>query len=453
MTMAQIKVDFLHTVGAIKPMHAVNNGPAAKSPNPNSWGGHSNIREYMAAGIPFARNHDASFYSGYGNEHTVDVHAIFPHFDADVNDPASYDFTCTDNYILTTEATGTETFYRLGSRIEHEIKKYGTLVPRDYQKWAEICEHIIRHYTEGWADGYQLKLRYWEIWNEPDLDPDDATDKRCWGGTRAQFFEFFNVAHAHLKKCFPHLKIGGPAIAGNMEWAEAFLAQLKAPLDFFSWHIYAHEVEKIADKAKRVRALLDQYGYTETESILNEWNYVLGWHGDDIIYSHIVKRKSKGAAFTLGTMCACQQGGALDMLMYYDARPTSWNGLFDLGQLGKCTLKGYYPFVMFNTLYRLGDSAALHCEEPNLYACAAVNGDQAAVVLTHFNDDDKADAKEVTLDLSGFGGENGTELEIYLLDESNDLTLRDTVTFYGNRLMWKIEVPNYTSYLLKLKKI
>lgn len=86
--MAQIKVDFLHTVGAIKPMHAVNNGPVAKSPNPNSWGGRSNMNEYRAAGIPFARNHDASFYDSYGNEHTVDVHAIFPRFEADVNSRA-----------------------------------------------------------------------------------------------------------------------------------------------------------------------------------------------------------------------------------------------------------------------------------------------------------------------------------------------------------------------------
>ena len=451
--MAQIKVDFTRTVGVIKPMHAVNNGPVAKSPNPNSWGGRSNMAEYRAAGIPFARNHDASFYDSYGNEHTVDVHAIFPRFEADVNDPASYDFFCTDNYILTTEAAGTETFYRLGSRIEHAIKKYGTLVPKDYRKWAEICEHIIRHYTEGWADGYHLKLRYWEIWNEPDLDPDDATDKRCWGGTRAEFFEFFNVAHAHLKKCFPHLKIGGPAIAGNMEWAEAFLAQLKAPLDFFSWHIYAHEVEKIADKAKRVRALLDKYGYTETESILNEWNYVLGWKGDDLGYSHIVKRKAKGAAFTLGTMCACQRDGALDMLMYYDARPTTWNGLFDLYQLGKCTLKGYYPFVMFNTLYRMGESAEVDWAGENVYACAAKNGDSAAVVLTHFNDDDMAVAKEIGVDLSGFGGENGTEMEVWLLDEAHDLIRVETVTFFGERLLWKHTVPNFTSYLLKLKKL
>jgi hypothetical protein len=188
------------------------------------------------------------------------------------------------------------------------------------------------------------------------------------------------------------------------------------------------------------------------ESILNEWNYVLGWRGDDIIYSHIAKRKLKGAAFTLGTMCACQQGGALDMLMYYDARPTAWNGLFNFSQLGKCTLKGYYPFVMFNTLYRLGESVAVAWEEPNLYACAARNETDGALVLTHFNDTDQSEPKDITLELCGYSNENGTELEIYLLDEEHDLTLKESIVFYGDRLLWKTKLPNFTSYLLKLKK-
>ena len=447
--MNNVKFDFGNIVGAVKPMHAVNNGPVYKFAVDQRI---TNMDSFRAAGIPYARNHDASFCATYGGEHVVDVAFIFTDFDKDPYDPASYDFTLTDEYLRVCEYSGTEVFYRLGSKIEHWAKKYNTLPPKDFKKWAVICEHIIRHYCYGWADGYNMNIKYWEIWNEPDLDPDDATDKRCWSGTRAQFFEFFHVAATHLKACFPHLKIGGPAIAGNMEWAEAFLAQLKAPIDFFSWHIYAHEVEKIADKAKRVRDLLDQYGYHHVESILNEWNYVLGWRGDDIIYSHIAKRKLKGAAFTLGTMCACQQGGALDMLMYYDARPTAWNGLFDFSQLGKCTLKGYYPFVMFNTLYRLGESVAVAWEEPNLYACAARNETDGALVLTHFNDTDQSEPKDITLELCGYGNENGTELEIYLLDEEHDLTLKESIVFYGDRLLWKTKLPNFTSYLLKLKK-
>ena len=101
------------------------------------------------------------------------------------------------------EMAGTKVFYRLGSKIEHWPKKYGTLPPKDFKKWAVICEHIIKHYNEGWANGFHKNIEYWEIWNEPNLDPDDSTHKRCWGGTKLQFFEFYDVAATHLKQCFP----------------------------------------------------------------------------------------------------------------------------------------------------------------------------------------------------------------------------------------------------------
>ena len=70
--MANITVDFSKPIGAIKPMHSVNNGPAGSRVR-----GTGNFVAYQAAGIPMARNHDASFYSGYGGEHTVDIHRIF----------------------------------------------------------------------------------------------------------------------------------------------------------------------------------------------------------------------------------------------------------------------------------------------------------------------------------------------------------------------------------------
>ncbi|MBQ2668665.1 MAG: hypothetical protein IJF56_08585, partial [Clostridia bacterium] len=164
--MSKVHVNFGKTIGKIKVMHAVNNGPFVAGKDQTR----GNQDDWQAARIPYARNHDASFFSGYGGEHTVDVHAIFPNFDADVNDPVSYDFPCTDLYLKQTIQYGTEPFYRLGSKIEHGVKKYGTVKPKDFQKWAEICEHIIRHYTEGWADGFHHTITYWEIWNEPDLD-------------------------------------------------------------------------------------------------------------------------------------------------------------------------------------------------------------------------------------------------------------------------------------------
>ena len=77
----------------IKPMHSVNNGPVYKFAADQRI---TNIDAYRAAGIPLARNHDASFNATYGGEHIVDINFIFRDFDADPTDPASYDFTLTD---------------------------------------------------------------------------------------------------------------------------------------------------------------------------------------------------------------------------------------------------------------------------------------------------------------------------------------------------------------------
>ena len=456
--MANVAIEFSRTVGKIKPMHAVNNGPSCAVGNHiGGWGDptkgrNGNLAEFKAAGIPYARTHDSSFYSKYGLEHTIDVHAVFPNFDADPYSPDSYDFVCTDHYLDMIEAGGAKIFYRLGSRIEHEAKKYGTLVPKDYKKWAVICEHIIRHVTEGWANGTYRDVEYWEIWNEPDLDADDAQNKRTWGGTQQEFFDFYHVAATHLKACFPHLKIGGPALAVHYDFAEKFLAQLKAPLDFFSWHCYAHDIEKAKNRALNMRALLDKNGFEKTESILNEWNYVQGWSGDEMSYSLISLKSLKGAAFNLATMCTAQKG-PVDMLMYYDARPCTWNGLFDFVQIGKVTTKAYFSFPMFDALYQLGSEVYSESDDPDVYVLAAKNENEAALLLTHFNNDDADEGAELSLDLRGFSSENGVEATVYLHDEENDLQRVESIVYYGEKIVIKRPLPNFTCYLLKLKKL
>ena len=142
-----VAVDANATRGPIKLMNAVNNGPT----KPRSDQSRGNFDEYAALKIPYARTHDASICYAYGAHHTVDISAVFPDFDADVEDPASYDFTLTDEYLGNIRAAGTEPYYRLGQSIEHWIKKYGVNPPKDFAKWARICEHIIRHYNEGWG--------------------------------------------------------------------------------------------------------------------------------------------------------------------------------------------------------------------------------------------------------------------------------------------------------------
>ena len=446
--MVNIDIDFNSEIGKIKPMHAVNNGPVYKyAPDQRI----TNVDSYREAGIPYARTHDAAFYEDYGGEHIVDVHAIFPNFESDPYAPQSYDFELTDDYLKMIEMAGTKVFYRLGSKIEHWPKKYGTLPPKDFKKWAVICEHIIRHYNEGWANGFFKNIEYWEIWNEPNLDPDDSTHKKTWGGTKLQFFEFYHVAATHLKQCFPNLKIGGPALAIDLQWAEDFLSQLKAPLDFFSWHTYSTDPREVSGTAEQIRALLDRYGFSQAENILDEWNYVADLEGDGWIRSLKTEKSLKGASFIAGTMCMCQSS-SLDMLMYYDARPCAMNGMYNTDLVCEC-LKGYYPFKMFNTLYTLGRSAEVSCEGDNLYACAARNDGNAAVMVTHYCDEDATLPEEIKLNIQGFSCDKGVKAQFYLLDETHDLTLVREEILSGQRFSVFLTAPLFSSYLITLTKI
>ncbi len=436
-----MKVNFGKTSGKIKPMNAVNNGPAA----PNDRLLKSNFELYKSLKIPYARTHDSSYFITYGGEHTVDVHRIFKNFDADENDPVSYIFEPTDYYLKNIEAAGTKVFYRLGASIEHGYK-YGTIPPKDNLKWARICEHIIRHYTEGWANGFYMDIEYWEIWNEPDCFNSDGSNP-CWQGTIEEFFEFYATAAKYLKEKFPKLKIGGPAIAYWYEnYSKQFLnamVERNVPLDFFSIHWYGSDAYKMNEQILDAKRCLLAHGYDNTELILNEFNYAgNGW--DEATLK--TQLNLKGAALISSAM-AISQASPLDMLMYYGAQPLLMNGILGKG----CEkLKGYYIYSMFAELMQLGGYAESE-DERDIFSCAATNGDTHAIMVTHYSDDDKAPAREVKADIT-LPSAGKWRVEYILLNDMYDNTLIHTELICAESFSAHLNMPVFSTYFLRITK-
>ena len=383
-----VTVDVNQEVGQIKMMNAANNGPYEE-----------NLKEYKALRVPYARTHDTPHR---WNSHTVDINQLFPDWDANVNNPKSYDFTLTDSLLAVMMRAGTKPFFRLGQSIEHDPKKYGVYPPKNYKKWAKICEHVIRHYNEGWADGHHWNIEYWEIWNEPDLDaPGDRwkTDPRCWGGPLEEFHKLYEVTAKHLKKCFPDVKIGGPAFANPRKYGPPFLDYVKAtgtPLDFFSWHMYHRRPHRVEEDVFKVREILDERGFNEVESILNEWNYVKRWEEPDH-YSTRVRLSIKGAAYVAAIMSTCQDP-PVDMLMYYDLRPNvSYNGAFSAYHYD--ILPAYWSLYYWAELADYGTQIKSECAESDIYTTAVKSSDgKLRLLLTRYNEDKPEEAlKDVTV--------------------------------------------------------
>ena len=386
--MATIKLDTSKQLKAIKPLHAGGQPPVTSTAKDTYF-------HYLTeAGIPYSRLHDVS--GSFGGGKYVDIPNVFRDFDADVNDPASYDFTFTDLLIKQLVEAGVEPYYRLGVTIEnaYKVKSYWIDPPKDYDKWARICEHIIRHYTEGWADGFFYKITYWEIWNESDNKP-------LWTGSFEDFYRLYDVTAKHLKACFgDKIKVGAYGSSGfygvaggndpfNMTEAtyqrylnffHGFMAYVKeqnTPIDFFSWHSYAPTMNTIR-MDKWVEEQLIAYGYGHIESHLNEWNPFQEEAGN-----------GHHAAEVASTLLALQNGRA-DMTCIYDMRISGpdYSSFFDVKT--KLPHQTYYTFVAFNALYKLGTQVECISDADGVFAVAATDGRKNALMISNISGTNQA---------------------------------------------------------------
>ncbi len=410
-----IKIDFGKKTGKkVQALHGFNGGAMTKvfTYDARPW--------YVEGGFPYSRMHDSEY--PYGSGEFVDIPCIFKNFDADENDPASYSFAMTDEYIKQTIATGSKIFYRLGVSIEHAPTKLYVHPPKDYAKWARICEHIIRHYTEGWANGYHWNIEYWEIWNEADLDKDETNPerKRCWTSSAEEFGKFYTVAARHLKSCFPNLMIGGCGFTTSVNWfIEDFFKYIsaqspKVPMDFYSWHRYTPNPDSFVERANAARDLLIRYGYGDIPSVLDEWNYSSGGNRQNRAESYRIMKDERGAAFYAAALAALQERSDVSIATNFESDVVKeYCGIFDVDEMciGGFTkgpdflatvkpTKGFYAFKMFNLLYRLGDQVALTTDDESVYATAAAGDDGVGVLAANAS----SEAKTVAFDLTGIKG-------------------------------------------------
>ena len=414
--MSLIEVNFQSdTVRNIQPLHGMNSGPMTKVFTYDAR------PLFVRAGFPYARLHDVEY--PYGSGEFVDIPCIFRNFDADETREENYNFALTDVYLEKCMEVGCEPLFRLGVSIEHAPVKRHVFPPKDFFKWARICEHIIRHYTEGWANGYTWNIRYWEIWKEADNCARGGTN--MWCGTPEQFYELYCVSAVHLKKCFPHLKIGGCGYTrGVNSFTEEFFQYITSrpepvPLDFYSWHRYTADIENIVTESAKVDGLLAKYGYTDTENVFDEWNYMRDWK--DQADSYIVLKNHVGAAFCAGVLCSMQTKTSIHLAAYFEADVVKeWCGIFTVDKMGigaqKATvapLKPYYAFEAFNELYTMGSEKKVYCDSDTLCAAAASDGERAGLLISNYSDEDT----ELELSLSGIP--EGM-LEIRLTDEHRD---------------------------------
>jgi xylan 1,4-beta-xylosidase len=287
----QIRVDASRPAGKLRSLQGVNGAPAQGFHKPErfAFGGWNVPGDwdatpgYHQARIDLIRTHDAygpgDIDARFPDAPGVLIDAdrthlsLFPDPKADPKDPKSYHFGPTDRLIASIKGVGAEVIFRLGRSEGSNVEP-----PEDLDRYAEVAKHIVLHYNRGWAKGFHYRIRYWEVWNEPDLG------KIFWGGSPQHYFELYEKIARAVKKADRRALVGGPAIArpnDDNPYVDDFLEYVRArkvPLDFYSWHWYATDSNDPLDVVRvgrAVRERLDQYGFKKTLSVLDEWNYGL----------------------------------------------------------------------------------------------------------------------------------------------------------------------------------
>jgi xylan 1,4-beta-xylosidase len=378
-------VDAARSTGKIKAMQDLDNGPLCQR------GIVDLTKYYKELGVHWVRLHDVPWT--YDN--SFDINYVFPTWDADPDKPQNYDFTQTDYYLNTITSQGMAVIYRLGYSAEYKTAVHHNVPPSSYDKFAEISAHIIQHHNQGWANGQHDGIRYWEIWNEPD-------GHSFWAGTPEQFYQLYAVTAKALKKQYPSLKFGGPALAGNLTFLEGFLKyahEHQVPVDFVSWHIYTQDAAEVTRRANKVHALMVQYGYPNAQSILDEWNYgPSDWKrlfvdADASRTYFDATQNAFGSAFDAAVLIGLQDA-PVDIATYYSGTTLMW-GLFTSSGAPQ---KPYFAFLAFRRMLdspnRLGVSLA---PDGVVKVLAGVSDDKQTIRILMANPTKNTQSVQITL--------------------------------------------------------
>lgn len=417
-----LTVDFAQTNGLLRPLHGINKGPL-------EFGGLIDLtEEHRQLGIPFTRLHDCH----WPNPDVVDIHAVFPLAGADPSRPENFQFAATDEYLARVRASGAKIVYRLGESIEHTPVKRYVHPPRDMNRWADICLGIVRHYNEGWANGFRHDIRYWEIWNEPENRP------AMWSGSDEDYFRLYETTALAIRKEFPNLKIGGPSIGapGSFKarrfqptaFVTNFLALCRReslPLDFFSWHCYTDDPIEFVRRAKAIRDLLDSYGFTKTESHLNEWNYLPGntWSPGGKSARPEARQRyyeemsgTPGAAFIAATLIELQDA-PVDMANLFHGGI----GVFGLFNEHGVPTKNYYGMQAFQNLLATPYRVVAHGGHAGSLAVAAGHDAaqaHASVLLSHL----KGETNTIELNLRSLPSPGPIAYDVMVVERGRNPT-------------------------------
>lgn len=176
------------------------------------------------------------------------------------------------------------------NKTRYKGKTINTSVPSDYLAWEELCFEYTKHILQRYGTQIVSKW-YLQCFNEPDIPQFFMSELEGNSeNTLIRLAEYCKLYEAFEKGVMiaggEKLRIGGPALAGSIDFFEDFLNYVNKKglkLDFLSLHNYGTNPVKLSDgtcplsvknnvnKHLKYLDVIRAKGFDNTEIIYDEW--------------------------------------------------------------------------------------------------------------------------------------------------------------------------------------
>lgn len=240
-----------------------------------------------------------------------------------------------------------------------------------------------------WARAKGIRVRYWEIGNEPDIFAVTQSDP---GMTPDRYCRVFRAQAAAIKAVDPSARVAGPGVSGGKpgrdQFLEAFVKECGDAVDVLTWHLYPTQGE-LDDEAALATAneaddTVEAYRALWADPVRNPkghgrsvelgvTEYGLSW-----MTSRMHHLTDMPAAMWAMEVALRLDARGVASAHYFNFQGIGGHGLLDQSGVRRPT---WYAFTLLATLS--GNLVAASTPDPDLWTHAARDGNRLDVIVTN----------------------------------------------------------------------
>ena len=173
------------------------------------------------------------------------------------------------------------------NKTRYKGKMWNSMPPKDCRVWEEICREYTQHLVDRY--GFDIVSKwYFHCFNEPDI-PAFFLSNLDSQKTEERLLAYCPMYEGFVKGVLSvddRLRIGGPALAGRMDFLKGFPEYVKQKglrLDYVALHNYGTEpdelisgkrkfdVENNIEKHQKYLDVINSCGFSGAELVIDEW--------------------------------------------------------------------------------------------------------------------------------------------------------------------------------------